>query len=202
MAKQLTNKLNPWLIVGGVLLALIIMLALWLASAYNGLVSLDVQVDEKWANIQADYQRRADLIPNLVATVKKYTDYEGSVLVEVTQARSAWAGAKTPSEQQAAAGAMDSALGRLIAVAESYPNLKANENYLSLQDELAGTENRVKFSRTEFNAAVKAFNARVRSFPTNLIAGMFGFAPRESFAATPGSETAPDVGNLFGDTTK
>lgn len=180
-----------------VILAVIVIGTLWVIGSYNGLVKSDVGVSEKWGNIQADYQRRADLIPNLVAAVKSYTTYEGTVLTEVTEARAAWANANNVGAQMSAANQMDSALGRLIAVAENYPNLKANENYLSLQDELAGTENRIKFSRTEYNGAVKTFNVKVRTFPTNLIAGMFGFTQKTMFESQAGAETAPNVAELL-----
>ncbi len=185
------------LYIGVGVLALVVILALWVMGTYNGLVRADEGVNEKWGNVQADYQRRADLIPNLVETVQQYTDYEGDLLREVTQARSAWASARTPTELQAAATGMDSALGRLIAVVENYPELKANENFLSLQDELAGTENRIKVSRTEYNAAVRDYNVRVRGFPATLVAGMFGFERKDSFEAAAGADVAPDVGSLF-----
>lgn len=192
------NKLSTGAIVGISIAAFVVLLLLWIGGTYNGFVSADENVNAKWANVQADYQRRADLIPGLVATVQQYSDYEGSVLTEITAARSAWQGAATPSEQQAAAGAMDSALARLLVVVENYPTLKANENYLSLQDELAGTENRVKLSRTQFNDAVKAYNVRVRSFPAAIVANMFGFDVRTPFEAAAGSDVAPDVDALFG----
>lgn len=191
------SKSNPVWIVLGVILAVVVLVGLWVAGAYNGLVSSQEGLNEKWNNVQADYQRRADLIPNLVAAVKSYTNYEGNVLTEVTQARSGWTSAATQADKIKAAGAMDSAFARLLAVVENYPNLKANENYLSLQDEIAGTENRIKFSRTEFNNAVKTYNTKVRSFPTIMIAGMFGFETKQGFEAQPGAETAPNVGAML-----
>ena len=182
----------------GTIIGIVVLLILvWGVSSYNGLVSTDESINEKWNNVQADYQRRADLIPNLVSSVKSYTNYEGSVLTEVTAARAAWTGATTQGAQIKAAQQMDSALSRLIAVAENYPNLKANENYLSLQDELAGTENRIKLSRTEYNAAIKAYNVKVRRVPTNIIAGLFGFEQRTGFEAEEGASQAPDVGALL-----
>jgi len=187
------SKIKSWWIVLGV----VVLLALWAGGTYNSLVSSQENLNEKWNNIQADYQRRADLIPNLVSIVKSYAQYEANVFTQVTQARSMWTNAKTQADQMTAANAMDSALARLIAVAENYPELKANENYLSLQDELAGTENRIKFSRTEFNNAVKTYNTKVRSFPTNLLAGMFGFETKQGFEAQAGAETAPNVGAML-----
>lgn len=189
-------KNNTKLILG-IIVAVVVLALLWGASAYNSLVSLDETTKEKWGNIQADYQRRADLIPNLVAAVKSYTKYEGTALTDITAARSAWAGAKTQTEQMSAANNMDSAFARLLAVVENYPNLKASESYLSLQDELAGTENRIKVSRTEYNNAVKEFNVKTRVFPSSIVAGMFGFTAKTSFEAQSGAETAPNVGAML-----
>ncbi len=177
--------------------AVLLLAFFWGVSAYNSFVNLDESVSQKWANVQTDYQRRADLIPNLVATVKSYTTYEGTVLTDVTAARSAWTNAQTQTEQMSAANQMDSAISRLLAVVESYPNLKASEQYLSLQDELSGTENRIKISRVEYNTAVKEFNVKVRTFPSNLLAGMFGFTVKSGFEAQAGTENAPDVGSLL-----
>ena len=174
-----------------------VLLIIWFVGSYNGLVSGDETVKEKWANVQSAYQRRADLIPNLVATVKQYTSYEGSILTEITEARASVGRASTPAELSAAGSSLDSSLSRLLVVMENYPNLKANENYLSLQDELAGTENRIKVERDNFNQAVKVFNTKVRRFPTNEVANMFGFSVKESFEAVAGAETAPQVGTLF-----
>jgi LemA protein len=191
------GKLSTGAIVGISILAVVVILLLWVWGSYNSLVGLDESVNEKWANVQTAYQRRADLIPNLVETVKQYSSYEGSVLTEITQARAAVGSAKTPAELQAAGANLDSALARLLVVVENYPNLKANENYLSLQDELAGTENRIKTERDIFNTAVKNLNVRIRTFPSNIIAGMFGFEKREMFEAAAGAENAPEVKTLF-----
>lgn len=195
MAKE--TKKNTGKIVLIIIAAVIILAFLWIITAYNGLVSSQENVNEKWANVQADYQRRFDLIPNLVATVKAYSTYEGQLLTAVTIARSAWTQAGNAQQQMQAAGQLDSVLSRLLVVLENYPNLKANENYLSLQDELAGTENRIKYSRTEFNNAVKAYNIKLRTFPTNTIARMFGFTQRDMFESTTGAEKAPNVSELI-----
>jgi len=191
--KKLTSTQITLIVVAAVLLLTIF----WVIGSYNGLVKADESVNEKWANVQTAYQRRADLIPNLVETVKQYSDYEGSVLTEITEARSSVANAGSPSELAAAGNELNSALSRLLVVVENYPNLKANENYLSLQDELAGTENRIKTERDIYNAAVKAMNIKVRRFPTVIIANMFGFEKAESFEADQGADTAPDVKDLF-----
>lgn len=166
---------------------------LFYVGTYNGLVSSSVDVDAKWANVQSAYQRRADLIPNLVSTVKAYANYEGGTLINVTQARASISAARTPAELEAVGGSLDSALSRLMVVVEAYPDLKANENFLALQDELAGTENRINMERNNFNNAVKTYNIKVRSFPSNIIAGMSGFETRDMFEATPGSEVVPTV---------
>lgn len=191
--KKLSTKTIVWIIVGVVILLVL----LWIVGSYNGLVRADEAVNEKWANVQTAYQRRADLIPNLVETVKQYSDYEGEVLTEITNARASVGKANTPAELAAAGNELNSALARLLVVVENYPNLKANENYLSLQDELAGTENRIKTERDIYNKEVRNLNVKVRRFPTNIIAGMFGFEKRDMFEAEEGAETAPDVGELF-----
>jgi LemA protein len=194
MAKTNTaSKVPKGWIIAGVIVAVLFFFAIWMAGTYNSLVTKDEEVGKAWANVQSAYQRRADLIPNLVSTVKAYSNYEGSVLTEITQARAGLMNAKTPADLQAADANLNSALSRLLVVVENYPNLKANENYLSLQDELAGTENRVKTERDLYNAAVKDYNINVRRFPSNLIAGWFGFSQKEPFAAAAGSENAPKV---------
>jgi LemA protein len=190
-----TPKTGMYVLIGVV--ALVVILLLWAVGSYNGLVGSDEQVKEKWGNVETQYQRRADLIPNLVATVKEYTDYEGPLLTEITQARSQWQNAGTVEERQEAAGAMDSALSRLLVVVENYPTLQASPQFVQLQDQLEGTENRIQYARQEYNGAVRDYNIRTRRFPTAIIAGMFGFDQREPFEATEGSENAPSVGELF-----
>jgi LemA protein len=191
------KKLSTGQIVLIVIGAVLLLTLLWVVGSYNSLVRQDESVNEKWANVQTAYQRRADLIPNLVETVKRYSDYEGEVLTEITNARASVGKATTPAELQAADAELNSALSKLLVVVENYPNLKANENYLSLQDELAGTENRIKTERDIYNNAVKEMNVKVRRFPTNIVAGMFGFEKKEMFEAAAGAETAPDVKGLF-----
>ena len=178
-----------WLIGGG---ALILVILIFVGS-YNGLVNADEDVAKAWGNVESAYQRRADLIPNLVATVKGYQIHEQEVLTEITEARSMVAQAKTPAELTSGDAALSTALSRLLVVVENYPNLKANENFLSLQDELAGTENRVKVERDKYNEAVKTLNVKIRRFPSNIIASMFGFEKKEVFEAEVGAEIAPEV---------
>ncbi|MBN1155982.1 LemA family protein [Candidatus Woesearchaeota archaeon] len=187
------GKLGTVAIVLIVIASVIVLSVLWVAGSYNGLVRSDEDVNNKWANVQSAYQRRADLIPNLVETVKGYASHEEEVLTAITNARSKIGSAQTPSEYADADAELSSALSRLLVVVENYPNLKANENFLSLQDELAGTENRIKTERDLYNNAVRGYNVKVRRFPTNIIAGMFSFEKREMFEAESGAETAPKV---------
>lgn len=183
-------------------LAIVALLALWGAGAYNGMVSMDENVQNKWANVETQYQRRADLIPNLVNTVKGYAAHEKTTLEEVVKARSEATSVKidptniTPEQMkqyQAAQGSVSSALGRLLMVAENYPELKANENFLELQSQLEGTENRINVALKDFNDAAKEYNVSIRRFPKSIIAGMFGFEKKTYFEAEAGSEKAPDV---------
>ncbi len=176
-------------IVVAVLLAFILFRG---CSGYNSLVKQDEVVKEKWNNVQSDYQRRADLIPNLVNTVKGEANFEQQTLINVIEARAKATSVKvdpanlTPeklAEFQQAQSGVSSALSRLLAVVENYPNLKANEGFRNLQTQLEGTENRIKVARNDFNSAVKDYNTQVRSFPMNLFAGIFGFKPKEGFAA-------------------
>jgi LemA protein len=195
--KSKENKFPTWVFVVGGVLIVLLMIGMWIAGTYNQLVSMDEGVGNAWGNVQSAYQRRADLIPNLVATVKAYSDYEGDVLTEITKARASVGSAQTPQELSAAGQELNSALARLLVVVEAYPDLKANQNYLDLQVQLEGTENRIKVERDVYNAAVKNFNLVVRRLPTNIVAGMFGFAQKEYFEAASGSENAPDVAGLF-----
>ncbi len=160
---------------------------------YNTLVSQREQVDAAWSEIDNQLQRRNDLIPNLVNTVKGFAAQEKSVLLGVTEARSRVAGAKTPSEKMAASNQLSGALARLLVVVERYPELKSNQNFIRLQDELAGTENRIAVARMRYNEAVRAYNTTVKKFPTNLIAGWFGFETRPYFEVPKESKEVPKV---------
>lgn len=195
MKKAKKTNYTPWYIAGGVVLVLLILVG-WFAGSYNSLVRYDEGVTEAWGNVEVQYQRRADLIPNLVETVKGFTDQEQKILLGVTEARSAWTTAKNSGsidKQITAANNMDGALSRLLVTVEAYPDLKSNQNFLSLQDELAGTENRVSVARTRYNEIVRVYNTKVRSFPTNIIAGMFSFEKATTFEADEGSDAAPQV---------
>ena len=179
---------------------------LWIVGTYNSLVGKDTNVENLWAKVQTAYQRRADLIPNIVDTVKAAKDFEHDTQTEVAQLRSQ-AGqaqinvqnAKDIDQLQAANGEMSSVLSRLMVIIEKYPDLKANQNFLALQDELANTENKIKWERDEYNTGVKDYRLTVRTFPTNIMAGMFGFNAEKwkMFEAAPGSEKAMDVGVEF-----
>lgn len=171
-------------------------------NGYNSMVKLDENVKNKWANVQSDYQRRSDLIPNLVNTVKGAANFEQKTLTDIVEARAKATSVQvdpsniTPEKlaefQQAQAG-VTSSLGRLLAVVENYPDLKANQNFRDLQAQLEGTENRIKVSRNDFNTAVQGYNSTVRSFPNNIFANMFGFKVKEGFQSDPGAEKAPQV---------
>ena len=185
-----------------IILVAVALLVIWGVTGYNRLVSMEENVNGQWSNVETQYQRRADLIPNLVNTVKGYASHEKETLEGVIQARSQAtqitvdAANLTPeklAEYQKAQGAVTSALGKLLAVSERYPELKANQNFLELQAQLEGTGNRITVARTNFNNAAKAFNTSIRRFPNNLLAGMFGFEKRSYFEAAEGAEQAPKV---------
>jgi LemA protein len=181
---------------------IIVVICLMGSCSYNGMVSKDETVKAKWGAVQADYQRRSDLIPNLVATVKGAANFEKSTLVDVTNARARATSIQvdptkltpeTVQKYQAAQGQLTSALSRLLVASERYPDLKSNENFTGLQAELAGTENRIKVSRRDFVDAVQEYNTSVRSFPAVIIAKLFGFAEKGSFSADAASQNAPKV---------
>ena len=163
------------------------------AGNYNTFVRLDQAVKSAWAQVENQLQRRYDLIPNLVETVKGYAKHEREVLTEVTNARAKVGGAGTVPDKIAANNELSGALSRLLLVVERYPDLKANQNFLHLQDELAGTENRIAVERMRYNEAVKVYNQTIKSFPANLLAGMFGFREAAFFAAPKEAKTAPKV---------
>lgn len=185
-----------------IILVVLGVLVIWAIAGYNSLVSADEAVSTAWSNVENQYQRRADLIPNLVNTVKGYAAHEQETLNAVTEARTratqitVSADELTPEklqEYQAAQGEVGAALGRLLAITEAYPDLKANENFLELQAQLEGTENRISVERRNFNDAARQYNTSRRSFPNNLLAGMFGFEERPYFASNEGAEQAPAV---------
>lgn len=185
-----------------ILIAVVAMICGWGAGAYNGLVTAEENVNNQWSNVETQYQRRADLIPNLVNTVKGYATHERETLEGVMEARSKATQitidpsnltAEKLQEYQQAQGAVASALGRLIAVSEQYPDLKANQNFLELQAQLEGTENRINVARKNFNDAAQEFNTSIRRFPKSIVAGIFGFERRAYFEAADGADKAPEV---------
>ncbi len=189
-----------------IIIALLAVLVIWGVGAYNGLVSKQESVEKAVGNVQTTYQKRADLIPNLVATVKNYAEYEAGTLKAVVEARAKATAttldAKNLTEEnlkafQAAQDEMSGALSRLLVTVEQYPDLKANQNYLDLQSQLEGCENAIANARREFNETARDYNTAVRRFPNNIIAGMFGFDKKPYFEASEGADKAPDVKDLF-----
>ncbi|MBQ0143222.1 MAG: LemA family protein [Prevotellaceae bacterium] len=185
-----------------ILIAVVVIAVIWGISVYNGLVNKDEVVSQAWSNVETQYQRRADLIPNLVNTVKGYAQHEENTFKEITEARTRATSINIdPTNMteedlqkfQQAQSEVGSALSRLIAVAENYPELKASENFQELQTQLEGTENRIQKSRTDFNEAVKEYNVSVRRFPGNIIASMSGFDTKANFKSEEGSDKAPSV---------
>src|SRR5215831_6066915 len=177
------------LVVVAVLALIVLVVGGWLVGGYNSLVQSRTTVENAWAQVENVLQRRNDLIPNLVETVKGIAQQEQAVFGAIADARARMAGAKTPEETIAASHAMDTALGRLFVVVENYPQLKSSENFLRLQDEIAGTENRIAVARGDYNTAVQQYNVQVQTFPTVIFARLMGFTPKPFFNATPGAET-------------
>lgn len=185
-----------------IIIVVAVIAIIWAVTSYNGLVKMDEGVGTAWSNVENQYQRRADLIPNLVNTVKGYAAHEKETLDAVVSARTratqmtVSADDLTPEKLQAyqkAQGEVGAALGRLLAITENYPDLKANQNFLELQAQLEGTENRISVERRNFNEAAKEYNTAIRTFPRNLLAGMFGFEKRPYFEAEEGTSKAPEV---------
>ena len=182
---------------------LFVMVAMSFSSCgYNSMVQMDEDTKAKWGTVQSQYQRRADLIPNLVATVKGVANFEKSTLTEVAEARAKATSVQvdaskltpeTVQKYQQAQGELSTALGRLLSVTENYPTLRANDNFTALQGQLEGTENRISVARIDFNNSVQAYNSKLRSFPNNLTAKMFGFAPKGYFEADAAAKNAPKV---------
>ncbi|MGH7738611.1 MAG: LemA family protein [bacterium] len=186
----MSGNLKWMLGVGGVLLVLFLIGM----GSYNSLVSSNEAVEAQWSQVENVMQRRFDLIPNLVNTVKGYAKHEKDVLVEVTRLRSQWGAAQTRADKVKTSDQLEGSLNHLMVVLESYPNLKANEGFLKLQDELAGTENRIAVERMRYNQAVQNYNIKVRSFPSNIMASLGGFQRKDDyFKAVAGAEQAPKV---------
>jgi LemA protein len=194
---------KSWIIIGVIVLLVIVVFSS-LKGTYNGLVTKEENVNKKWADVQGAYQRRTDLIPNLVSTVKGYAKFEQETLIKVIEQRAnatkptinldaTKLDANTLAQFQKTQDELGSSLSRLMVVVEKYPDLKANQNFLQLQAQLEGTENRINVERRNFNESVQLFNSSLRSFPTNILAGIFGFSQKPYFAAQAGAENAPKV---------
>lgn len=191
MSSNTTNKtLIGVLIAIGALLVITVIMAV---SSYNGLVTARTDAESAFAKVDTQLQRRSDLIPNLMETVKGATKNEQAIVQQVTDARAKLAGAGSVNEKIDANNELSGALSRLLMVVENYPDIKSNQNFLSLQDELAGTENRITVARNDYNDAVKSYDRKLRSFPSNIFAGMFGFERMNYFEAQPSADTPPQV---------
>ncbi len=189
----MTKGKRNLIIAGVVVLIIVISLYSSFKGSYNTFVALDETVKSAWAQVENQLQRRYDLIPNLVETVKGYAKQEKDVLVEVTNARAKVGGAGNVPDKISANNELSGALSRLLVVVEKYPDLKSNQNFMRLQDELAGTENRIAVERRRYNEAVQSYNVAVRSFPANIVAGIFGFAKAPFFEAPAAAKAAPQV---------
>lgn len=185
-----------------VIAAVVLIIFFWFKGTYNGMVNMQEEVAAQWSNVENQYQRRLDLIPNLVNTVKGYAAHEENTLTDVVNARAKATQMQINIDQldestlrklNNVQGELSSALSRLLAVSENYPNLKANQNFLDLQAQLEGTENRIAVERRKFNEVARSYNAYIRRFPKNILAGMFGFTPKPYFEANAGAENAPKV---------
>jgi LemA protein len=187
------KKISGWAIFGNIMIAIIVAIGITGVTAYNGLVGLKENVDNQSSNIDVQLQRRIDLIPNLVNTVKGITTHENAVLTEIANARAKLAGATTMPDKASANDQLSSTLNKLLVVVENYPNIRSNDQFKALMDELAGTENRIAVARKDYNDAVTAYNSRLKTFPANMVAGMFSFASADYFVASSASAEAPTV---------
>ncbi|MFH0929385.1 MAG: LemA family protein [Candidatus Aenigmatarchaeota archaeon] len=174
-------------------LVIVAVVAIWIVGTYNSFISMDQAINNQWAQVETQYQRRVDLIPNLVNTAKGYMQFEKSLLEEITALRSQWTSTSDIDDKVNIGNALDSALGRLIVVYENYPQLQSIQAVSSLMDELSGTENRIAVERMRYNEKVRSFNTAVLVFPSNMLAGMFGFSERPYFEAQEGADVVPVV---------
>ncbi len=192
----MASRMNPWIVVGlvlGIILVIALGIAGYVRTTYNGMVAQQEQIKTAWAQVENQLQRRYDLIPNLVETVKGYAKQETTIFTAIADARARIGSAQTVQEKINANNQLSGALARLLVVVENYPTLKSSENFRALQDELAGTENRISVERMRYNEEVRAYNIRVRQFPSNLIASTFNFEQHPLFEAPQAAQTAPQV---------
>ena len=187
------KKMSGWAIFGIIFAIIVIIFGSWGVGSYNGLVGLKEKVDNQSANIEVQLQRRVDLIPNLVSTVKGYTSHESEILTQIANARAKLAGATTMTDKASADTELSGALSRLLVVVENYPNLKADTQFTALTDELAGTENRIAVARKDYNDIVTSYNSKIKIFPANIVANIFGFASADYFKASSASTETPTV---------
>ncbi len=176
-----------------IIIGIILLVAVSLFGTYNSLVTQNTAIDGQWAQVETQYQRRFDLIPNLVSSTQGFLKQEKTIFEDIARARTQYSGAKSVDEKVAGATGLDSALSRLLVIMENYPTLKSNETVAKLMDELAGTENRISVERRRFNELVQVYDTKIKTVPTNIIAGIFGFKERAYFQAAKGSEAAPKV---------
>ena len=176
-----------------IILVVVVLLAIYAFTSYNGLVTLNERADAQWAQVETQYQRRLDLVPNLVNSVKGILTQEQKVFGDIAEARARYSGAGTPNERAAAATQVEAGLGRLLAIVESYPELKSSTNVQDLMAQLEGTENRVSVERNRYNEMIRDYNTTIKRFPKNLMAGIYGFGNRDYFESASGAENAPEV---------
>jgi len=188
-----TETIKGWFTWPVIIIIVLVLTALYVGGKYNGFVRGNEGVTAQWAQVESQYQRRFDLIPNLVSSVQGAMKQEQTVFTALAEARTRYSGATTPDQKAAAASQVEGAFGRLLVVMENYPQLKSVDTVQSLMAELAGTENRVSVERMRYNETVRDYNVSVKTFPSSLVAGMFGFAPRTMFEAADGAEVAPKV---------
>lgn len=176
-----------------IIIGIVLLVSVMVFGTYNNLVTQNTAIDGQWAQVETQYQRRFDLVPNLVSSTQGFMKQEKSIFEDIAKARTQYAGAKSVDEKVVGATSLDSALSRLLVIMENYPTLKSNETVAKLMDELAGTENRISVERRRFNELVQTYDTKIKTVPTNIIAGMFSFKERAYFKATSGSEVAPKV---------
>lgn len=176
-----------------IVLGIIVLIALYIGTSYNSLVTVNEKADAQWATVEAQYQRRFDLIPNLVNSVKGILTQEQTVFKDIADARTKYAGATTPDARASAASEVESSLGRLLVIVENYPQLNSSENMKDLMSQLEGSENRISVERTRFNDTIRDYNLSIKRFPKSMIASIFGFIERAYFEAAKGAEVAPTV---------
>jgi len=181
------------LVVVGVFAFIIFIFVAWFIATHNSLVNADQETNAAWSKVENQYQRRADLLPNLVEVVKGYAKHESTVFEEVTKARSQWADAKTPDDKVKAAGEIDSALSRLMVVVEAYPDLKASSNFAALQAQIEGTENRISTERGRYTEVATIYNIKIKRIPTSLVADIYGYKEKPLFQADKGTDKAPKL---------